>query len=490
MSSTLKIAVPLLLLIGAIFALTLFSQYGPRDEEEKPPEAVAKRKPLQFFTSRRLWVPEWMLDRNDPEYMTKLNLQDQIYPFYFEAGETEHKTGFWFANPNPEAVEMRLKAVSCETCSGGQVGILPPDMTKQILQMTAIGTLPTGPVAGLPLGLIAPSALLDPRQKKVQWQQHRFDKKELVRYDVPGVLSGDPWAVQWGILELQFKVRPGAGGMGGLVTLMSTNLQGSEERVEERFELGYAAASPFEVDRESIDVGELTDASPSQTNEILVFSMTRATEDLQRNLKAVIGMPPGVSGEPGPFVTAGEPIALPERELVQLEKKMSAKAAQGENPRPPVRVQSAFRVPVTVNPKIGKATLDIGRVERLVRFAQGSEVKLIRVFGTMRGPISLVGAREIAFNYFTYADEHTLSAPIETNRAGLELAIVPELTNPKFLKAELIKQPDIGERGSYKLKVTIPAKEQLGQLKDGVVVVESKGADSIRLRIPITGHGR
>jgi len=79
---------------------------------------------------------------------------------------------------------------------------------------------------------------------------------------------------------------------------------------------------------------------------------------------------------------------------------------------------------------------------------------------------------------------------VETERSGVELVLVKDLTVPKYLKVELLKQPDVGDRGSYKLKATIPANEQLGEIRDGVVVLEAKGPNPLRLRIPVTGRGR
>jgi hypothetical protein len=108
----------------------------------------------------------------------------------------------------------------------------------------------------------------------------------------------------------------------------------------------------------------------------------------------------------------------------------------------------------------------------------------------MRGPLALVGAQELNFGSYSYADEQTVTVMVETDKPGVELALVPGLTQPKGLKLELTKQPDAGERGSYKLKATLPAKEHIGEIKDGVVVLEAKGATPQRLRIPVTGRGR
>jgi len=472
MNSTLKILVPLALLIGGVFALTFFSIYTPRDEEEKiDPTVAASKKPLQFFASRRQWLP------------VGGSLQDREFPGYFEPGENEYNATFWFANRSTAPVRIQLASVSCDKCSGGQVAAIPTDVTRQILQMTAVSALPQGLVSGFPLGMAGPAAHLDPRRDSLKWQLHMYSKpKEEVVYDVPGATPGDPWTEQWAILDLHFKVK--AGSKGALTAVFMTESQGSKEQYPEQFEIVYAAAPPFEFDRIAIDVGELTDSSSSQTHEVLIFSSTRKPEELQKQLSFAVTMPPGMSGEPGPFVSFGALIPVPEDKLEELMVRLS----QGQ--KMPVRVQSAFRLPVTISPKVGEAKLDIGRLERVIAATQGSDTKQIRVSGSMRGPIYLVGAKEIGFGYFSYADAQIATVNIESERSGLDLAIVKDLTQPKFLKVDLQKQPDEGGRGAFKLKVTIPAKEQLGEIQDGVVVLEAKGPNPQRLRIPITGRGR
>ena len=53
-----------------------------------------------------------------------------------------------------------------------------------------------------------------------------------------------------------------------------------------------------------------------------------------------------------------------------------------------------------------------------------------------------------------------------------------------------MRQPDIGDRGIYKLTVSIPAKEQYGEFKDAVVVLQTKGPNPQKLRIPVAGRGK
>ncbi|MFO0805892.1 MAG: hypothetical protein U0791_22540 [Gemmataceae bacterium] len=481
MKSTLKILVPIALLLGGVFVLTYFAQYTPREEEDKGgPEVVSSKKPLQFFTSRRAWIPREFYDKAVASGDAPPPLLDTIFPGFYEPGVEHNSAAFWFKSDSSVPVTIQLQRVSCVTCSGGRVAAIPPAVADQILQMTALSTLPQGFASGLPAGMAGAAANLDPA--RLPWQYHKFDKPAAeVKYEVPAAPGAGHWcAEQWAVLDLQFQAKS-VPGLHSLHARFRTQRQGEAEGFDEEFAIGYVTANPFEVDKTSIETGELTDASASQTHEVLVFSSTRSNlGEMQLN----VTMPPGVGGEPGPFVSAGQPVAVPESKHLALMEKISTTRKE------PVRFRSAFTVPITIRTKVGDKKLDFGRLERNVTISLGNASIPVHVTGSMRGPVYLVGAKEMAFGYFSYADEQSVTVTVESERKGDELQLLADLTQPKFLKVELKRQPDIGDRGVYKLKAVLPAKEQLGEIKDGVVVLETKGPNPLRLRIPVTGRGR
>ncbi len=471
MNSTIKTVVLLALLVGSVFLITWLGVYSPSESsDQKADQLETGKKPLQFFTSRRVWRPYGG------------SLQDTIFPGYFEPGANANSATFWFSNPDPELVHLRLKGASCTSCSGGQLAAIPVDVTKQILQMTAISLLPQGLVTGLPLGMVAPAAHLDTNRDTLKWQYHDFNKPPVeVTYEVPGAPAGDPWGVQWGILDLRFKAK--ASGTTTLAVQFYTRRNSEETLYDEKFEIGYISAAPFGVDKSSIDVGELTDTSAVQNHEVVIYSSTRTPENFQKP-EIRVAMPLGVNGEPGPFVAVGELTPIPESDFIPLMMRLTIGRDY------PVRVMSAYRMPITVSPKVGGETLDIGKLIRVVNLVSGNETKQIQVQGSMRGPLKLSGSKELTFGFFNFTDEQNATVTIETDRTGVELEIVNELTQPAFMKLELIKQPDLNDRGFYKLKAKLPGNEQLGDIKDGLVVLKSKGASPLRLRIPVTGRGR
>jgi hypothetical protein len=456
-------------------------QYTPPSEGDKGGnEVVTSKKPLQFFTSRRSWIPREMYDEAVAKGMTPPNLFDTVFPGFYEAGVEHNSASFWFKNESAKPVSIQLQRVSCVTCSGGRVAAIPPAVADQILQMTAISTLPQGLASGLPTGLAAAAANLDPT--RLPWQYHKFDKPiSEVKYDVPAAPGAGHWcAEQWAILDLQFQAKP-VPGVHSLQARFRTVREGEEEGFDEEFTLGYVTVNPFEADTLLIDAGELTDTSASQTHEVLVYSCTR---DNLAEMKLSVTMPPGANGEPGSFVSVGKPVVVPPSKHMPLMQKV------GTARKEPVRFRSAFMVPITIVPKVGDKKLDFGLLERNVNIALGNASIPVKVTGSMRGPVYLVGAKEIAFGYFAYADEQTVTVTVESERKAEELQLLANLTQPRFLKVELTRQPDLGDRGVYKLKAVLPAKEQLGDIKDGVVVLETKGANPLRLRIPVTGRGR
>lgn len=479
-ASTLKILVPLALLIAVVFAVTFFSQYTPNDpvELEGATGGGSTEKPLEFFTNTRVWNP-----------VSSDSLQNRTFPGFYKADGTQQTTTFWFRNSNPKPVAIQLERASCTSCSGASVAALPPDATRFLLQTAAVAALPQGPVAGLPAALAAPAANLyredGPLAKRsALWQRHQFvdrDPAEIV-YHVPAAADPDGWSPQWGVLEMNFVPKTAPQSV-HLTTWFKTWVEGSGQVVQETFNIGYECVPPFEVDRPLIDVGDLTDASPQQTHEFLVYSSTDAE---MPDLTVRVMMPPGTAGDPGGFISTGRPVPVPEAEHDDLAVSLSRRLGK------PVRVRSAYRVPVTVKVRDGNAKLDIGRVVRVVWITQGSEQKQVTVLGVMRGSVYLKGMKEVSLGNFPYKKGTTATVTVVSERREADLAVAPALTRPKYLQVGLKKLPDRGGTGEYELTVKVPEREDaaIGEITDGAVVLEVRGPNPQRIRIPVKGKGQ
>jgi hypothetical protein len=474
MKSVLKVLIPLGLLLAVVFTVTYFSRVTPI---EPPPEDKGKAdfvagKGLVFFTSAREWDPR-----------PTASLQDQAFPGYFEPGEETHGTQFWFETRNPGRVTLRLINVSCSACSGGRLAPIPPDAARALLQMTAVSALPLGPVAACPPGLAGTGAFLTSR---LEWQSKVFKEAaeggmDKMVYHVPPAPDGsDKWEPGWGILELNFKVKPNPS-----VPLRAAFVELDEAGLpvgRDAFSIMFDAATGLELDKYAIDAGELADNTPTQSYVVTAFSATRTADELP-GLAATVANPTG--GPPGRFVSAGPPRSVPEADLARLTAELSGKAGK------PVRMRSAFRIPVTVAAKVGDARPDIGRLDReVVVAANGVDPRRVAGKATVTGPVTLAGgARELNLGTFKHQAGASESVVVVVEQPGAALEVVPGSVRPDFLEASLKKLPDAGGRGQWQLTVRVPPTRVQGELTDGLVVLELKGPAQVRVRVPVRGRG-
>lgn len=470
MKSALKVLLPLGLLLGVVFAVTVFSWHTPPDDPggDKKSKVAATGQGLEFFTASRKYDPS-------PE----ATLQDVVFPGFFEPGETTHATQFWFRSRNPGKLTLKLTAVSCAACSGGRVAPIPADAARALLQMSAVSVLPVGPVAACPTGMAGAGAFLT---QSLQWQAHTFLDRSGVVYEIPPAPTDDKWNPGWGILELNFKAR--ANRRDPLQARFMTFDEQDTPLGQDTFAIDFVSAPAADVDKSAIDVGQLADNSTGQAHAVTVFSSTRAPGELP-GLTARVINPTG--GEVGPFVTAGAPQPVPAAELPALAADYTAKAKQ------PVRVLSAYRIPVTIAGKVGDARPDIGRLDRELWVdlgVPGTEPKKVTIRAEVTGSITLAGgATELNLGSFKHQTGAAESVVLTTDRPDAPLEVVAGAARPEFLDVSLKKLPDAGSRGQWQLTVRVPPNRVQGELTDGLVVLELKGPTPQRIRIPVRGRG-
>ncbi len=504
LKSTLKIAVPIVALMGVIFGVTFFAQYT-----QKPPEVEPKGKPgesgtsrneppLVFFASTRVWdppslAPEYrdfplLAPSRDPskELPFSFSMQDRIFQGFYEPGPQERRTAFWFENRNPHSVTLQLKDLGCSACSGGRVAAIPPEVTKAYLHRTALAALPIGPFNAFGVGLADPAADFD----KLDWTSHKFSDNRNAAYKVPPAPAvPDKWSAQWGILEFTFIVHPKP--VIPLWTEFATQVDGNPEQVgRHRFEIFFSPSEACLVSTPTIDAGEINQLTPDREYTFLVYSATRGPGSEFGDLdlpKCVIQAPPGI--DPGQFVEVTKVERLPQHELFDVVREA---AKQGRF----TKVQGAYRVTVVVRPKIGKARLDIGQMERTVYLTAGdAKPQSVLVSAMVRGPVWLAsGKSDIELETFKGRlglKEHSIGELL-TEAPGTELSIVKADCKPQIVgwEYEVVKKADRGGRGVYDLKITIPPGRQFGAILDNpMIVIEVKGPTPQRMRIPVKGSG-
>jgi hypothetical protein len=519
--STLKYLIPVVAFVAVVFGVTFFGQYTPPSEESKPGgEGDSKDPPLRFFTSARKWDPPSFLPPSryqpldfrglpllapsaapqDPDFPFRFSPQDRAFPGFYEVKDDsaglKHSTTFWFENPHQKAVTMLLRYVSCGACSGGKVAAIPPDVTRQLLEMSRVSILPQGLATGLPLGMVGPAANLD--DQHLSWQSHIFRDNPGATYKVPAAGENpDGWTPQWGILKLEFSV--GAVGPKKLDVYFQSAVEDSKELMEHKFILVTEGMSPFELSRDLIDLGELNDRSEPRTFEIIAFSATRGPlrtrpgemGDLAPPL-ATVRMPSAQGGDPGKFVQVSAPERIPDAELSAVAELIAEMAQRQKF----VRVESAYRYKVTFNPKADDRSIDIGLLEREIWFTLGGgEQRQVRVKGMVSGVVWLDdNQNEIAMPNSAQSAGFTKTFNLVTARHDLEVKLLEKETKPGILQVKLEKDPNppAGDRGYYKLTVRVQSAKENKTIRPGTwsgeIVLEVKGAAAQRIRIPIRGR--
>ncbi|MCI0701112.1 MAG: hypothetical protein L0241_08515 [Planctomycetia bacterium] len=495
LKSAFKIAIPLVVLVGIVFGITFFTQYTPPEKEEEQ-TTTATGQPLVFFSSVRVWDPPnlegefrnfpLLAPSADPDKSNnpfRFNVQDRIFQGIYEPDPNKNRTAqFWFQNRHPNPVTMQLKRVSCQACSGGQVAAIPPDVTRQILQQAAVGTLPIGAITGLPVGMVEPAAQLG----KLEWTYHKFETNPDATYKVPPAdPNADKWSAQWGILELQFAVFK-EGQKDPLKSEFAMLVEGTEITGMTEFVIHFHGANPFEVTDPIIDAGEIGDLTGDQNYSLIVFSSTRGPNSEFGDFSepsAVITNPDGTRDQ-SKFIEVTKIERVADTELTELGQKL---LEVGRLPR----VQAAYRVTITVRAKVGEARLDIGKLTRTITFTSGNGRQDVALTAKVRGAVWLENDErtQIDLRSFSGAEGTTRVVTLVTRTTGMELAVVGDECYPKSFQYRLEKLPDRGGQGYYRLHLTVPPRRQFGAISNGVVVLEVKGKNPQRMRIPITGNG-
>lgn len=498
--STLMIAMPIMSFLGAfmgvIFGITFFSQYTgcqkpTGDDKEKPgtPGTAGGQPPLVFFSSARMWDPpsldpRWenlplLAPSRDPakaENPFAFSMQDRTFQGFYEPGPQVRRAQFWFENRNPHPVTLQLKGVNCGSCSGGRAAAIPPAVVRDHLHRTALAALPVGPFNPFGVGLAATGGDL----ARLDWTAHTFRDTPDATYHIPAApVPADKWAPQWGILELTFVV--GENPKVPLTSSFASKVDGTEQAGIHDFAIVFTPSQACEVSRPAIDLGRLDRLSDDREVEFLVYSATRGPGSEFGDL----AVPACVVQPAGPFVEVTRTDRLSDAELVDVARDA---ARQGKL----TKVQAAYRVRVAVRPKVGDARLDIGRMTRTIFLTAGASTHAVTLTAMVRGAVSLAGGKtEIELPAFK--GRLGLVAPpvaLVTEAAGMELAVVEDECKPRHFEYKLVKKDDRGGQSYYDLHITVPPNRQFGALDgNAIVVIEVKGPNPQRIRIPVKGFG-
>jgi hypothetical protein len=467
--SILRYAVPLVLLVAVVFALTFFSIYTPRRDEVKPQQGGDP--PLVFSDTTRFWHPPWEVSEEK-----SARLQNRNFAGFYEAGE-EGKAVFWFENRNPAPVTLRLIWRSCGACSKGAVYLVPPDVARAAPQASAAavgspitaGVTTASPMALLDLSRLTPDAAFP------------FEDQDKVVFHIPPANNPDG-SPQLGALELGFVARPPTEPR-QLRSKFRSEVEGNPTQVEEHdFGITFEVSDPIRVFPESLDAGTVEESGSGVTREFLVFSCTRVPGE--RFPAPTVVMFAGGSGEAGKLVQAEAPVLIPAEEYESLSFHLSQQLKR------PVHVTGAYRVAVKINPKADSTPPDIGQFERSIQVSIPKvDAKHLATRGLIRGGVWLTNGNAIELPSFRGKDGVTETFELVSDRTDVELEEEKGMQQPDFVEVAVDKKEDLGGKRYFNLRVRIPQGKQLVSFTNGVVVLKVKGSNR-RIRIPLKGTVR
>jgi hypothetical protein len=502
MSTNAKIYFALGLTVVAVFALTVIKMSVPDDIDVK---VTADDGGGQADSSGELL-------RADVEQIFYNPLSDKAvyreYPEYFE--QNNHPVPLWFSNPNPVPVELTFLHTSCGACSYADVAVLPapkvdptapPDPFGAVVG-GVMGRTPVTPEDAVPLGLDA--AAHAERAKLVAavpadgWQRLVAANSTAPGVGTPGgsfeFPAGSPDKPTYGVLRLNIKVTESK----WLEATIGQKKPGMVKPVPVVYKAKVTLVQMCDVHPGGLDVGQLTEGSGPITETVYYFSSTRTTDPAappdQRLPRPVLG---GLKNDP--FLTFGPPEPLGVRERLALADELTARR------KTPVRVAGGYKMTMTLSRTApdpaapGKVReIDLGPAERKVSVVPETNAGMLETPPTLVvrsvaiGAVTLDGEADgvIKLGSFSTRSGVTKTVKVSTDRPGLELEAVPEMSSPSYLLVPPLAAPETkGARTVWTVQVKVPPGEGGGRLKDGsVITLRIRGTGQL-IRLPVTGSG-
>jgi hypothetical protein len=475
MKSITRVVLPILLVIGVVFGITVLVNYsaedaGPDGSSDSKGTGKTVEPPLKFFTLRAVSsTPEstpkhlWFWD---PEVETNS-------PGHFE---------FWCHNRHSEPVSVRVPHTNCE-CAGVEMSVVPPDAYQDYLIASALAGSPLC-AAPSPMAVLAHLGL----DRRLNWvplnKKHEIQDQTIPAADAK---SGP----QFALIKLAWTGGANSGRKGitaelyaslGKAVPSHTQL-GVETNVVPSFSVVRRdGPNSWSATRE-VTVGELRENGVSK-HTVYLASNTRSFLLLSLDL------------DPSdPCVTWTEPVPVSDQEL------LSARQFSAGEDQPLRRVKCMYKTEVTVREKTEvevsgrKAVrqLDLGPFDRKLRIAAANGGFWdIKVQGRVLGDVNFLsggeGGRIDLGNSFPVDQDRSRDVVILAERPGLEFELVEDEIVPNFLKVKLIAQEPVNGQNQYRLRVTIPKNSLYGALpENSVVVLKTKDPTPRRLRLPVRG---
>jgi hypothetical protein len=156
-------------------------------------------------------------------------------------------------------------------------------------------------------------------------------------------------------------------------------------------------------------------------------------------------------------------------------------------------MRTAYAVPVIVHERRGAAQLDLGPLNRRLRFTTDvmPDPALLSLQGLVRGNVEVgEGADQDRVNLGAFrADRpHEKTVMVTAKQPNLQLRVKSK--NPDYLEVALTESPGPAGLRQWKLRVEVDANKVSGVLpSDSAVFLETVADPPRAIRIPVIGNG-
>lgn len=466
MRSNLFAALGVGMLMLVVFGVTLISQYagGPGPDEVRPQDDPAiPGVPLLFAKNEMAYEPG------------SEDLDKKYFQGYFEVTDQLVKVNFWFKNPHKQPVTFTVRGRSCSACTSANVAVVSPEAMKQFESQTARARFGLG-VTPVP-DLVTPMAHLA-LLNSLAWQPLDFERPE-AGVAIPAAIDDD--TPTWGVFQMLLKVT----GVGPKSLEAAVGMTiGTSPTVRQVFRVATVGAPALDVVPKKLDLGEFPEGAAARNYDLYCISATREQADLS---------PPAANvNVKDPFIRLGAPVPLTPAERDRLSAEKVGGAVQ--------RVRGGYRIPVTVLRRVpaGEAAAgaptqpDIGPYDRQIGVAStGASVVAVAVTANVTGVVGLLEGGVIDLKDFNGRAGVERTATVVSDRADLELELVPEECVPRFVKLALAAPRVENGRKFWALKLAVPPDACQEDLPaDSAVVLRGKtGGETVKVKLPVKGRG-
>lgn len=469
MNSTLKMVVPIVLVCGGVFALTVIKKLDttpPMDTTGT--DATSPAMPLQFT---------YLEMKYDP---TSSEPRLKHFAGFHEVSDEEHPASYWFQQTATQPTDVRVLGRSCTSCTSARVGVPPPDEMDAFISRSVLGVFPA---SAFPVPDLLTAAVFAKLNQSIQWTEFDFENPES-RATVPAAAEGKP---TWGLFQMGIKIT--AQGPKTLSAGVGMKTESMPVAAQLTLTVSMVGVNAFQVVPETANLGSMPEGAVDRSIEIQYWSATRSP--YVASTRADYLPPPTMNvADDDPFVTLSPPRVLSPDEVAGLARTLSADAGQ------PIQVRGAYRVTATVHRKLpdGREP-DIGPFEKYIGISGPgtNNSRRVTIKGVTTGLVSLASGDVLKLGKngewnVRYGDK--TETQLVSDRPGLEIELVPEESVPSFLNLALSPPEDRSGRRYWTLKVTVPPNTGFGSLpRDACIVLRSKGPNPQKVRIPVQGIG-